>query len=119
MANFCPYCGAPLTGDAAFCMDCGKRVPTSLTSADGNKGKKTPKKYRDAKKKRKQSSAAGKAEVSREDHDAGYDGYYEDVPVADAGRKQDGVDIAMIKRVAIIAIGALGVVGLAIVIMLL
>jgi len=26
-ANFCPYCGIPVTGDYKFCPDCGRKLP--------------------------------------------------------------------------------------------
>ena len=26
-ANFCPYCGIPVTGEYKFCPDCGRKLP--------------------------------------------------------------------------------------------
>ena len=35
--RYCPYCGASILDDAAFCMECGASIPVSGIPKDGPK----------------------------------------------------------------------------------
>ena len=49
--------------------------------------------------------------------DENYDGYYNDVTPVDAGQRGDRIDPELVKRIAILIAGALGVIVLAVVLM--
>lgn len=49
--------------------------------------------------------------------DDGYDGYYDDVPTEDDGHIKEGVDKETVKRIIMVAAGALIIVGLSILVM--
>ena len=49
--------------------------------------------------------------------DTNYDGYYDDVPTEDSGQGSDELDPELIKRVALIAVGAIAFVILSVIVM--
>ncbi len=50
--------------------------------------------------------------------DIGYDGYYDDVQPVDAGARGEGMDPELMKRVGLVILGAVGVIGLAVILMM-
>lgn len=107
--KYCPYCGAALPdGAVSFCPECGENLPnmteerekkheqpaTSPDTATESR-KATPKKV---KQKRKQKELQDQDTESSSKPDDGYDGYYDDVLPADAGRLNEG--ISMVRRLS-------------------
>ncbi len=118
--KYCPYCGASLLEDAAFCTECGKTIPIAAGSSQ------TPKKERKPSvkaKKRNPLFASKKAEpdttpaVSGKSTDDGYDNYYDDVLPSDEGAGREKLDKSLVRRIVLVSVGALVVVALAIVLM--
>ena len=106
--KYCPYCGAALPDSSvSFCPECGKSLPESSlnTPTKPPKEKKTRKKYKKAKPTHKKRS---KVEPSAEDD---YDGYYDDRLPIDEGHRRDGLDKGIIKKVIVLVLCLLVVVG--------
>lgn len=108
--KYCPYCGANLPdGAVSFCPECGENLPnmteerekkheqpaTSPDTATENR-KAAPKKV---KQKRKQKEPQEQDTESSSKPDDGYDGYYDDVLPADAGRLNEGIDMELVKKI--------------------
>ena len=51
--------------------------------------------------------------------DVNYDGYYDDIKPVDAGVRGEGVDPELVKRIALIILGAIVVITLSIILMML
>ncbi len=116
--KYCPYCGASLLEGAAFCMECGKTIPVQYEKTRPEPERKRPQTKR--KKKRpvgpRRQPAAAVAETVKPEDD-GYDGYYDDTPVADDGAFMEKMDGALIKKIVWLCIGAIGIVALSVVMM--
>ena len=107
--KFCPYCGADLIEDGvSFCVECGKQLPAGKTQKENAKDKPEIKKGSQKKKKKRAKKLESSIEVETVVDD-GYDGYYDDIHPIDEGHEREGVDKALVKKIAII-IGALFVV---------
>lgn len=146
--KYCPYCGATLLGGAAsFCAECGKEIPSNpqtdipptktdtgatLPGLDDNWEKTAPqasnreqaKKQKKKKpdKRKKKGTLAHKPAGSETDiptQDDGYDGYYDDVRPVDNTHEGEGLDPELIKRICMVAGGAVLIIGMAIAFMLL
>lgn len=131
--KFCPYCGADLLKeDAAFCVECGKQlsaaeeVPSpapntnSQHSAQPNEqkaSKKDSKKRRKPKQKKEKAQEAPLPEIEGEPVDDGYDGYYNDVLPPDLDREKEGLDKELIKKISILAVAVIFIIGLCVVMM--
>ena len=106
--KYCPYCGANLPdGAVSFCPECGKNLPV-MTEEREEKHEQpatapdTPTKSRKAtskKEKRKQKAAQTSDVESASVQDDGYDGYYDDVLPADAGRLNEAIDMELVKKI--------------------
>ena len=84
----CPRCGAALkAGAVSFCPNCGKRIRPQT--------QKIP-----APPKRRPSSD--------------YDSYYRDTPTADGNHPRERFDPALAKRIALLALGVLMIITLAV-----
>ncbi len=107
--KYCPYCGADLIADAvSFCAECGKQLPAGKTQEEKPKAK--PEIKKSSKKKKKKPIKKAESSIEAESVvDDGYDGYYDDIRPIDEGHEREGLDKALIKKIAII-IGALFVV---------
>lgn len=71
--RYCPYCGASILDDAAFCMECGATIPVSGIPKDEPKQRAPQTK----KKKRKPKPVKQRQDAPPPDpQDSGYDGYY-------------------------------------------
>ena len=142
--KYCPYCGASLLGSAVFfCSECGKPIPivpqtqeevsdpdTTVSSEPGlknaQKQKTGPLKH--GKKERHlhplKKEKPRKQQIEDDDGrpeplEDGYDGYYDDVRPSDNGHEKERMDPELVKRVCLVAGGAVLIIGLAIVMMLL
>lgn len=119
--KYCPYCGAGLLdGAASFCTECGKALPTGSLdrplSRKSSSHSPTRKRRPLSSSHRKQNTGAKDSEKPTE-HSApedGYDGYYNDILPADAGRQREGIDSSLVKRLAAIGAGVILVIGLCI-----
>ncbi len=107
--KYCPYCGADIPdGAVSFCAECGKALPAKEEKPE----KSTPvKKSSAGKKKKHKSSAVTDAEPQKAYND-GYDGYYEDLLPVDHGKERFETDSAPVKKIIILAVGVLVVIGL-------
>jgi len=100
--KYCPYCGAALEVTAAvFCPECGVSLSAAPTPAPKQKSKK------------KSQSRKKPAPAKRRIPDD-YDGYYRDTSVADGGQVRTGLDPILAKKIVLLAIGVLLIIGLAI-----
>jgi len=111
--KYCPYCGAVQEVSAAlFCSECGAALtpsqpePSSKPASHSGSSRK--------KKKRRTQTKTRAAPAKRRPPDDGYDGYYRDTPVADGGQVRIGLDPGLTKKIVMLAVSALLVVGLAI-----
>lgn len=112
--KFCPYCGASLVGGAvSFCAECGKPLP-----GKGQKPPEEPAARFPAKKMRApvQPPLGFSAPNPADEH---YDGYYNDVPPIDEGRTGKPKDPELVKRVAFVILGAVGLITLSTVLLML
>lgn len=122
--KYCPYCGADLPdGAISFCAECGKTLPEPTEKAPAKETVK-PEKKRGPKQAASQRSTHSRkkkkppSDVKPEEQvlpDDGYDGYYDDVLPSDIDREKEGLDKALIKKIAAISIGMLLIVGLCVV----
>lgn len=107
--KYCPYCGADIPdGAVSFCAECGKALPAK----QGKTEKSKPAKKTSAVKRKKQKrSTVTEAELQKAYND-GYDGYYEDLLPVDHGKERFETDSAPVKKIIILAVGVLVVIGL-------
>ncbi len=140
--KFCPHCGNEVSvSGAGFCQECGKSLNAASTGQQPRPSVKPPaQKGSPAKSRRPPPKTAfrpttratnsssrlkqnkrgrGVQERTRRPNpmDENYDGYYNDVPTDDNGESKDRTDPALIKRAALVAVGALAVIILAVIIM--
>lgn len=110
--KFCPYCGVSLPGNAAsFCPECGKPMP--IKKANGaRRQKKRPSHPKPNQKPQSRSRPVNPMDIN-------YDGYYDDIQPVDAGIRGEGTDPELVKRIALVILGAVGVIAFAIVLMML
>ncbi len=98
--KFCPFCGAKLHGTgSSFCTECGKEIQEKQPDSS-NERKARPSKH--------QKSAESLEAEAVDD----YDGYYEDVLPPDLDRAKDGLDKAMVKKLTLLIMGAVLIIGL-------
>lgn len=119
--KFCPYCGTERMDDAAvFCMECGKPLPdkpirTNAKTTDRKRPEHKKIYKRPSKKARRvKNQEENQPEVQKDD---GYDGYYDDVLPVDLDRANQPLDQQLIKRVIVLAAGALLVIAACVAIM--
>ena len=120
--KFCPYCGASLLGGAAsFWSECGRQIPRQEPEQaprpqPGRKRRPTenPPSRR---KKRPRQEPQRPPRRKKNPMDINYDGYYDDVKPIDAGQQGERMDSEMLKKTALMLVGALGVILLAVVFM--
>ena len=140
--RYCPFCGAELPGlEISFCAECGKQLPpgaqpqteTAASPAAADPLRKRKKKPAPSRLKRgakkgpgstiegapteRLSSQSGEEQPAAPDPDADYDGYYDDIIPADAGAVRPGMDREMIKKIILLVVGALLLIGLCVVLM--
>ena len=107
--KYCPYCGTEIPdGAVSFCTECGKALPAKMEKPE----KSTPVKKSSAGKKKKQKSSAMTDAELRKAYNDGYDGYYEDLLPVDHGKERFETDSAPVKKIVILAVGVLVVIGL-------
>jgi hypothetical protein len=134
--KYCSYCGASLMDSAVlFCAECGRKLPSG-SKPPGNWKPPPPDAGRPPRRKRPAQRAAsphpGKRRpplkpeprkrpspnrAPRVNRDDGYDGYYDDVKPVDNGYVRDRRDPELMKRVLLVAIGALILVLLSVLVM--
>ena len=114
--KFCPYCGAAFQDEeVAFCTECGKSIPEKAGAMKQSSGKQ--KKKASVKKKPKRKPASIPDPVKENPPDDDYDGYYEDIVPTDAGETRQALDKAIVKKISLLVIGVLVVVGACVAIM--
>lgn len=140
--KYCPFCGADLLSpEVSFCAECGKQLPegsTAQTMPEGQpkpaevprKPKKKPAPVRPKRKPKKKTrpsiggaptkllkSQSGEKDLPESVTADDYDGYYDDVIPIDTGDTRPGLDQEMIKKISLLILGALLVIGLCVVLM--
>ena len=109
--KYCPYCGASLPeGTVSFCPECGESLQIDTTP---KQKEKTPvKERRPAKKKKPQKPRPSqKKETSDPPPVDDYDGYYDDRLPIDEGHRRGGMDKGIIKKVAVLVLCLMVVIG--------
>lgn len=107
--KYCPYCGADIPdGAVSFCAECGKALPAKQEKTRQSKPAKKPSAVKRKKQKR---SSVTEAEL-RKAYNDGYDGYYEDLLPVDHGKERFETDSAPVKKIIILAVSVLVVIGL-------
>ena len=107
--KYCPCCGADIpVGAVSFCAECGKALPAMKEKPE----KSTPVETSSAGKKKKHKSSVVTDAELRKTYNDGYDGYYEDLLPVDHGKERFETDSAPIKKIIVLAIGVLVVIGL-------
>ena len=112
--KYCVYCGAVLPGGAvSFCPECGNALPQ----------------MKDAEKRevplQKEKRENGEFPVTTGQHqfadeelpEEGYDGYYDDILPEDADLQREGIDTALVWKIAALIAGLLVIVGACIALM--
>ena len=111
--KYCYHCGAVLEiGTASFCPECGESL-LALQAQRPPALPPRPRKKRKKKKRRPQTQTKSPS-AKRPPAEDGYDGYYRDTPVADGGQVRVGLDPILAKKIVLLALGVLLVIGLAI-----
>ena len=96
--KYCPHCGAVLPDGAfSFCPACGKALPATVK----------PKKE----KKVKPAKAKKPAKPAPEPLEDDYDVYYDDRLPLDAGKRREGLDFGIVKKVIAVVVCLLVVIG--------
>ena len=94
--KYCPYCGAVLPDGAfSFCPACGKALPERA------KKEKMP----------KSTKARKRPKPVPEPPEDDYDGYYNDRIPLDAGKRREGLDFGIVKKVIAVVACLLDVIG--------
>lgn len=107
--KYCPYCGADIPdGAVSFCAECGKALPAKKEKPE----KSTPVKKSSAGKKKKHKSSVVTDAEPKKAYNDGYDGYYEDLLPVDHGKERFETDSAPVKKIIILAVSVLVVIGL-------
>ena len=110
--KFCPYCGVSLPGGAAsFCPECGKSLRIEKAAGTRRRKKRPP----------QQKSRQAPHHRSRPINpmDVNYDGYYDDIQPIDCGARGEGMDPDLVKQIALVILGAVGAIILAVTLMML
>ena len=124
--KYCPYCGAILLeGVVSFCSECGKALPTApekqqegaAVGEKQTKEKDGKEKNAKSRKKRAPKHRRKKKEEIKENSDDGYDGYYDDVRPEDEDGQKEGLDKELVKKVVLLAVSVLAIVGACVVLM--
>jgi len=111
--KYCYHCGAALeVGTASFCPECGDPLVLPQAKTPPAPASRPRKKHK--KKKRRPHTQAKSSSAKRRPAEDGYDGYYRDTPVADGGQVQVGLDPILAKKIVLLALGMLLIIGLAI-----
>lgn len=113
--KYCPYCGADLIeGAVSFCTECGKELPPAKReSKQSESGKKKAPKKKPDKKKSKKAPVTTESEII----DDGYDGYYNDVLPSDEGRRREGIDKELVKKISILLVCLFAIIAMCVVLM--
>ena len=110
--KFCPYCGASLPGGAAsFCPECGKSLRIEKAAGTRRRKKRPPQK--------KSRQAPHHRSRPINPMDVNYDGYYDDIQPIDSGARCEGMDPELVKQIALVILGAVGAIILAVTLMML
>jgi len=125
--KFCPYCGADLLdSNVLFCAHCGKKLPpheagiTEPLTEEMRPEQEEPtpaKPKEDRKKKKKRKTKKVDTPEPQTPGDDGYDGYYDDVLPPDTDRVKEGLDKELIKKIVLLGIGVVFIIGLCVVMM--
>ena len=118
--KYCPYCGSDLVDtDVLFCSECGKKLSgKEKQTSVAKKPEKKSKKKGNTRQKQKTSSIKAVQQSDNEPEDSvskadeGYDGYYDDVQPADEGNHREGIDKELMKKILLLAVGVLVIVGI-------
>lgn len=124
--KYCPYCGAALPdGAVSFCPECGENLP--VMTEEREKKHEQPGAVPDTtaenrkatlkEEKRKQKAIQASEAESADAQDDGYDGYYDDVLPADAGRLNEGIDMELVKKICAVTGAMLLIITLCVVAM--
>jgi len=103
--KYCPYCGVAQTGGAvSYCEECGYEIKPLENETPVEPGliRKTKRTKKKSKSRLRKHVREPVAELIVDE----YNGYYDDVQPIDSGRIHDRMDPELIKRVIIIAAGA-------------
>jgi uncharacterized Zn finger protein (UPF0148 family) len=122
--KYCPYCGVTLPdGTVSFCPECGKNLPV-MTEEREKKHEQpntvpdmTTKSRKATSKKEKQKAAQASDAESTDVQDDGYDGYYDDILPADAGKLNEGIDMELVKKICAVTGAMLLIITLCVVAM--
>lgn len=122
--KYCPYCGVTLPdGAVSFCPECGKNLPV-MTEEREKKHEQpntvpdmTTKSRKATSKKEKQKAAQASDAESTDVQDDGYDGYYDDILPADAGKLNEGIDMELVKKICAVTGAMLLIITLCVVAM--
>ena len=103
--NFCPNCGEKLEGIQADCCPACGCIFEEESGPPKEKAKHKPTFH--ALRQRLAPSKRDEPEMEAGPAEDGYDGYYEDVPPMDEGRDREGIEPETVKKIAVLAAGAL------------
>lgn len=110
--KYCPYCGAVLPdGAPSFCPECGESLVSNeagnVTKAEPRTKKQRPRKVKTPKKVKNESADSAETFSPVDD----YDGYYDDRIPIDEGKRRDGLDKHIVKKVVALVLALLVVIA--------
>ncbi len=113
--KYCPYCGTELIDSTvSFCPECGKVLEMQSGPTQKNKKRLFSIKLKKLQKKAKNTENKADEEKVLELMDECYDGYYDDVLPQDNTLIQQSLDKELIKRLVLLGIGFIVVIGICI-----
>ncbi len=118
--KYCPYSGELLLDEnAPFCAECGKQIPerksqTNDTNPDIIVETEALEQYQDT---HQDKTIPEESEGEPAEFRACYDGYYDDVVPDDHGNIRTVVDKQLIKKIAVLGISVILIIGACIAIM--
>lgn len=109
--KYCPHCGAALPDGAfSFCPACGKPLPeTAAPATEKERPEKEGKPQKTKAPKPQKRKKVAKPVLTQPDD--GYDGYYDDRLPVDAGKRREGMDMGIIKKIIAVVACLLVVIG--------
>lgn len=115
--KYCPYCGANLVDGAAFCLECGERLPVIKKPDVKSSQRKKEKTVKEKKNLKREEKPTDRREETVDDS---YDGYYDDRIPSDLNEmenKAEHVDFDIVKRIIFIIAGVILVIALCVLVM--
>ena len=118
--KYCPYCGANIVDGAAFCLECGSKLPVIKQKDEKRFNQKKEKCDKEKKEEKSIKKKQTESNKNNEIMDNDYDGYYDDVIPSDRknmDNKAEYINSSMIKQIVLLIVGVLFIIAFCVLIM--